>query len=292
MAFERPPRGYNQRDRPLPHNFGQTLRLSFDVTNLDLETMQVYYLSTNQSNSPSTIEVNPRNSAFAEDAGSVVLPESMVQMARITTTFSITEAGFDDNLRFVTIYHQNIHGSFGDTWTPSDAKTTKTIAQLCGVVSTDAQEDVRPAFTGDDLDGADPYPLSDVTATDTVARMDLTTDVAAEAVLWDIDQTADAFRWFTNGGKLKTVLGPIRAVRLNQARNPSITIFENKFVPKNVRFMNPNTFFAKRFKMPNKDDFRQSTPTDFTGTASKAQVEIKSTVFFNEWNRDFEQKMM
>ncbi len=290
---ERPPPGYNRRDKPLPHEFYYQVALVGAVNTGN--NFQATFLRTSTSSvDPKTIPVNPRHAAYAVDDGPVVCFDSIVQFITISTDISLTE-GFmhTDKLAALKYYWWNIHGAFEDSWTPADERTTTTIAQLLHVTSTVAQEDVVPETGGLNITGVD-HPFSTVTMPEVFGDYDLSTNATPEDTTTDnfiLRELFDAKQYYTNGGKLNSLMGSINTGILTSQRNPHHSMFEKKFTPKQCRFANPHMIFSRQYHVPIPLD-----PSSAIGagdsTASVNSLNLTIRVRFNEWNPDFDQARM
>ncbi len=289
---ERPPRGYNRRDKPLPHVFRYDVELSLLSTE-EQATMFMYMGTSKLTADPKTIEVNPRNALFAQETGPLICYDSMVQMATIITTFSMTShMKVTDQLDIVKIYHQNIHGAFEDSWTPTDDKTGTKVAHILDVWEDATNEDVIPLYNNVDLVTEEDFPVSTVNDTQTFSHLSLTTDLKMEGINTDIPEWFDALQFYTIAGKLKTLAGPMRTLVLTKNR-PTVTIVERKFIPKNVQYGNPFLYFGKRIKMPATTEFEQIlSRNDIPTSTTKGHVNVTSLIRYNEWNPDFDQTRM
>jgi len=291
---ERPPPGYNRRDKPLPHDFTYLfdLKIADDTKN---KAMCTFLRTSKLSVDPKTIPVNTRHASYAVDTGPLICFDSIVQMITITQDIQLTEESRKtDNIGAISIYDWNIHGAFEDSWTPADEKTTTTIAQLLHVISDTTNEDVVPEVAGNtDLPALD-QPLSSVTGTEIFATYNMAVSAVQENTSADagtIDELFDAKQYYTNGGKLNSLMGRMNKTILNQETKIHSSRFERKFTPRNVRFGNPHMFFARQFLLPKLLDSAQLTPFSQAVTATK-HVGVRVNVRFNEWNPDFDQARM
>ncbi len=283
---ERPPRGYDRDDMPLPHTFAYKNELNCNLVTKN-STMESYIRCTRSAITPEAIEVNPKNAAFAKETGAAVAAGSQVEKMSVFTTLSLTEAAIDtDGIKALRVYYQNIHGAFPETWDAKDRITTTTIAQILEVTADDTDDDVTPTFVSD-LTTEQDHPFSTVHFNEAFGDLNLNVDAKMEALVFDMDEYWDAIRFFGNGGKLKSITGPIRSVTLTRNR-PTVRIFGSKFVPKNVQFGNQQTYFGRRYTCPVKTDPHQIL-SDAHATTNVGHVLINTIVRYNEWNKSFDQ---
>ncbi len=288
---ERPPPGYDKSDKPLPHNFGY--RFGMDISDETKNGTIVTYLKTTvDSVDPKTIEVNNRNSSFADDRGPVICYDSIVNQMTIDKTFVLTEHMINtDRLQALVVKTAKLMGCWQDTYTPADELTTTTIAQLTELTSDLTKEDVTPAFSGVDMTSGAGQPLSTVVfPTDAIANWDLTTANVLESVPIDWDTLFNAFQFYTNGGKLKTLLGKIKNKYLwTEAR--VIKDFEKRLVPKTCRTGQPHMYMGEMIDAPLYNTNNQISGPSTTATAG-SHVDCMINVRFNEWNPEFDQSRM
>ena len=245
MVNERVPRGYNRRDKPLPHEMHYRFQLDL-ATAAKRATMLTMMRTTKGSNDPATIEVNPRNSNFAVDAGSVICYDSIVQKLTMSLDFTLSEHAIDtDGIKALGLYYFTIAGAWEDSWTPADeGVTTNTIADLLEITSeATTNDDVTPTFNGNDLSATSTHPLSTVTMSEAFGDLNLSGANNIEGITFDQDQIYDAKQYYTNGGKLNTLMGHIHKVVLTENR-PHKHVMISKFVPRKVRYGNPHLYFG------------------------------------------------
>lgn len=287
---ERPPPGYEQRDKPLPHDFYYKFGLSANAIVSD-NTMCTLLRTSTDAVSPSTIEVHTRNAAFAKDAGPLICADSIVQMMSVSMSISASYgAVVTDKLQAWKNYWYMLNSSWEDSWTPADELTTTTTAQLLRVISDTTLEDVRPNYTGTDLLQESGVPLSTVTDAEAFGEYGLTTDAKQESVTAAINHLStifDAKQYYTNGSKLNSLMGHIDQTTLSTHKlhySRSIT----KFTPKNVRFGNPHMYCGLFCQTPYTLDEAQIIG-ESTATTAIPHSDWFIRVRFNEWNRDFNQ---
>ncbi len=243
---ERPPRGYDTRDFPLPHEFNYHYSLSLTSTKNGTYMPYIHMYGT-AALLPETIEVNPDNSNFAVETGSVTQPRSKIARANIITTFSLTE-GFliTDALSHLTVLHQNIFGCFEDAWSPKDRKTGSSIATILGVIDEPTNEDVIPLYNNIKCVLEEDYPLSTINQAEVVGNAGLNTDAKMECATIDLDTYFDAVQYYSISNKMKTVAGRVKKVTLTK-NHPTHSIFESRFIPRSCQNGQPYTFLYRMF---------------------------------------------
>lgn len=286
---ERPPPGYRRFDKPLPHEFEYDFGLNF-LNESRNSTSCTYLRNKNNAFAPDTIEVNPKHASFAVDTGPLICSDSLVQFMSIKTDYMLgnTAQGVDTNKSAGYLLRMfKIFGCWEDSWTPLDQTSGDTISVILKVTSDTTNEDVVATPNGTDLSNESGQPLSTVTATETFAHYGLAVDAKMEGVDLDFDKLFQAKRYYTNGGKLNTLMGNVRTIVLNKNRT-HIRTFEKRRVPRACQRGQPHLFFGEHINMPIYTDIDSLSdgviaPTDATA------VTVHKKIFFNEWNPDFMQ---
>jgi len=286
---ERPPRGYDKNDKPLPHEFVYKYDFDFSDGTKDA-VVQTYARTTTDALAPDTIEVNPRNTLFAVDAGPVICSGSMIQFMTIAKTFVFTKrAHVTDTIPNIKMFSFKIAGCWEDTWTPTDEKTTTDIGNIIEITSVVGKEDVVPRVTGAKMPNGIAIPLSTVTmAEDGVTDYNLTTTDIVEGVAFDMETMFDAFHYYTNGGKLKTIVGRIKQWNMNVNRKVH-NDFQKGFIPRVCQSGQPHLFYGEMIHAPSYNGtVYQAHSTEHTATAG-GHITTLTHIRFNEWNQEFKQ---
>ncbi len=288
---ERPPFGYNKRDKPLPHKFGYKFTLNL-LTDTVRSTVATYMRTSKATNDPSTIEVNPRNSAFAVDTGALICEDSIVQKMSIVKNYFMTEnARETENFTAIKFFNSMIMGVFEDSWTPKDEKTSLEVEDVLELTRDATNMDVTPKYNGTNLTGlasTQLVPLSTVTKTEVFGDVNLTVDAMMEGVDFDLDTYFNK-RFFTNGGKISAASPRMNNTILRESNGGVFTSSETKFLPKRMRFGRRDLFMGELFHLPKHLDFAQVIDHSQV-PANAGTVGFKIIVSFNEWNTEFDQK--
>ncbi len=290
MARENPPRGYDSRDFPLPHRFIYDYMLELGVATKN-STMQTYMRTTKKSADPATIPVNPRNSAYAIETGPTICFDSIVAKMTISKLFTLTELAKTDNIGAVKFHTMKIMGAWEDDYTAIDEDTSETIQTILELTMDATNEDVTPKYATNLIGTTANHPVSNlVDADEAFGDWNLDTNLVMEGVAFNADTMFNALRFFTNGGKLKTLMGKYKTHILSQNRLFS-NVFENKFVPKKVQFGVPAMYFGELVHIPLSTEPDQVVPTS-QGLTGGGYLSCKTIVSFNEWNKEFDQRRM
>ncbi len=288
---ERPPFGYNKRDKPLPHLFAHIFGLNM-LTDTVRSTVSTFLRTSKATNDPSTIEVNPRNAAFAVDTGALICEDSIVQKMSIVKSYSLSEGAREtENFLAVKLFHTNIMGVFEDSWTPKDEKTNLEVEDILELTRDATNMDVTPKFNSTSLTGAvvGAHPLSNVTKTEVFGDLNLSGDATMEGVEFDLDTYFDSKRFMTNGGKVNAASPRMGSTILNVANGGYSTSGGVKFLPKHMRFGRRDLFFGEIHHLPKQNNVAQIVD-HLQVPANAMTVSVKIIVAFNEWNTEFDQK--
>ncbi len=290
MARERPPRGYDRDDFSLPHRFKYYFGMDFSNSAKNGTTL-TYLRTSKDSVNPETIEVNTKNANFAVDGGPVVCYDSIVNKIMIAKRFVFTKhAHVTDQIPRILVRTFKIIGAHEDSWTPADELTSTDTASLLGVTDDATKEDVTPTFNGTDLGNAGNQPLSDVTMPEAYTDYNLTTNAVLESVNTNINTIFAAMHYYTNGGKLKSLMRPVKTFNLSQNKRWHNT-FESRFVPRKIRRGIESLYFGEHIDMPQYSSSQSFHDLAHTATAGN-HVFCVVDVQFNEWNKKFEQARM
>ena len=282
MSYRRIPRGYNQMQYPQPHNFSYQFKL-----NLEDETKNsaiCTLLRTSEvATGVSAIEVNPRNAAFAEDAGPLIHMGSIVPRLNITMLAKATDAVTSCILNYMPIYT-----AFLNNLEAADDKTDTQIEDVLMLQHDTTNKDVYPLHANVNLEGAFSQPLSSIAATEAFGDYGLTTDATMESVAFNKENFFDNLQYKTNSSMLKKVTGPMRSIVLGDER--PYKFFSRNYTNPIVKRGNPYTFCGILFHLPQVGQFDQ---VGFAGdTTNIAHVDIKLSCRFDEWNPEFDQSAL
>ncbi len=288
MVFKQnPPRGYRSAEYPLPHStaFGFSLAGVNETKNTTIYS--IFHASESAVN-PETVEVNPSNAAFAEDAGACIHPGSIIPKVRLTFQAHLTDAAVEtDKLRALKFYYMPIYTAFIDTLEAEDTRigATSEIQDIIGLSSNSASKRVLPLYSGTDMLNPSNVGLSTIPYTETFANYGLTTNALIESVAFDKQVWLDALHYYSNQGMLRKVCGPMKQVTVTRDR--PFNFFSNNFTNPMVKRGNPFTFCGIMFHMDLIGSVDQYHA--FDGATDVAHITIGGRVRFDEWNSSFDQ---
>lgn len=298
-----PPSGFKAEMYPLRHRFQYSAGLSA-VTGSMNSTMFSLVRNYKGSNPTNAIEVNPHNSAFLVETGSICGKMSIIDKLKLTLMFNLTNNSTTDRsetssgtftgdgIQSLKLQWFPIFFSFKEKLLATDEVTTTSVGSILELTNDATQEDITPAY-GNKLPvlGASDKtcPVSTVNLTETKEILNITTDLTMEAVPFNMTTLFSALKYYTNKGALKASMGQIRTVVLTKS-NPHRTVHIEKFVPRSIRRIMPYTFMGIMVHVPIVTDPEQHYMSQ-TLTASIAHVGVKCFVNYDEWNPEHVQEM-
>ncbi len=286
------PAGFESQKYPLRHRLHYSFGLSVASSTMNSTILSFVRNYKDVTNDPTTIVVNPHNSAFEVETGAICGPMSIIDKLKMTLRFSLTKdwlnnTGYDMKFRWTPIFC-----SFPEKLDAADDMSTSTVAEILDLTKDATKEDITPTFT-DDLDVTPPseqaHPMSTANFTEVFGTMNLTADTVMESVAHDATEFSNAIRYYTNKGALKSCLGRTRHVNLSP-NHTSQTFHINKFVPKPVRRIVPYTFFGILIHLPLQSNIDQHFASS-AHAASSSDLGIHCHVTYDEWNPDHIQDM-
>ncbi len=287
LKGQRPPRGYTGPENPMIHDFEYS-NFKLDVEDQTKNSTIVTLFSQAEVVGVESREVNPANSAFAEDAGSMVFQNSIVPKISVSIHARLNRTAHDiDSIDHMMFKWMPLYTSFLNSLDAENldnpASDIETILEL---QHDTGKKKTFPLFANVDLlTGV--HPLSDTVFTETIADVGLTTDTKMESVAFDEQAFWDAKSYYSNRGMLNKVTGPMRTVHLDFTRRP-YTYFSNNFTNPVVKRANPYTFCGILFHVPQADEIQQVCDEEDV-TTSVGHITIGVRVNFKEWNVDFDQ---
>jgi len=287
-----PPRGFKAEMYPLRHRIAYAFGLGA-LTDTSNSTIMTFVKNYKQSVKADTITTNPHNPNLDVETGAICNKMSIIDKLSISMHFTLTEDALADGIESLKVMYMPIFTVFGEKLDSVDTVTTTTAAAVLELTKDATAEDITPAF-GTKLftaaGNADKnHPVSSVNFTEVFGTLNLTTNVAMEAVPFFNLTLQRALKYYTNKGAIRSMIGRMRWITLTKQR-PTVSIYIRKFVPRAVRRILPYSFFGMLVHTPIDSD---SEAPYWTGavTTSKVHVGVKCLVNYHEWNIDNIQEM-
>ncbi len=302
----RPPRGFEAEKWPLRHRLIYATGLGLSTDNLNTVFMPIVMSSKDTDVLPNTIQVNPHNSAYEEDAGPLCAQMSIIDRMRISLKFNMThhcdvthhasgvsgaEAFEGDSINAIKFLWRPIFNVYPEKMDAADDDTGDTVAAILAMTKDATNEDIV-ALTTNKLASAGPsdrnHPISSVNAVQVNTDFNYTSSLVMEDHVFDETLLQTALRRYTNKGALRSCLGRTRHVTLTRAR-PFANFFIDKFVPRAIRRVQPYALMGIQVHMPYDVDIGQITLTK-DATAGLAHLGVKMIVNYHEWNSEHDQE--
>lgn len=289
MAFRKfPPKGYRMDEYPLPHSFTYRLLFGFESAAADTATIIPILKNTDEVGSPETVEVNPRNTNFAEDTGALIHTGSIVPRISLSMDCFLTEAAIAEGVRRANFYWMPIYTSFLEPMNAKDEKTETQIKTILGMQVDTTPQKTSPLYNGIDLKGGDTYPLSTVGMTETLTNAKLTGTANMEGIAWTQTQQDlfwDAKNHYTNRGMLNKITGRMKLETMTDRHN--FHYFSNNFTNPTVKRGNPHMFCGIFLYFVLADNENQPLLTSEISDIIHCQ--FRARIGFDEWNPQFDQ---
>ncbi len=303
-----PPRGFKTEVYPLRHRIINSFALSAVG-----ETQNSGFITLVRSSqdaaiiAPDLINVNPHNTFYQKETGSIVQKMSIIDRLSLSLKFNLTSNAYlaqhtsgtstsevftgGDRIDHLHFTWRPIFFSFREKLDAADDDTGTTVASILGLTADDTNKDVVPLTTtklstigSSDLSTA----VSTVNDTEVFGDLNMTTNLTAEDHPWDEDLFQEALMRFTNKGALKACVGRTRHVHLSHAR-PYKNFYIKKFVPRAVRRVMDFTFMGIQINVPISSDITADYHATTLGAG--AHLGVKSICQYHEWNSSHNQDM-
>ncbi len=286
MGKKFPPKGYNQMEYPLPHNFNYDFGLAVENV-LKASTIIPIIKCSESINAADTIEVNPSHANFAEETGSVIQPDSIIPKinihmnAQMKKSLHITSA-----VKFIKFNWMPIYFAFEDMYTAVDNKTDTEVEDILPMVRSAGTKSANALYNNNKLLLEEDYPISTINTTETFTTKGMDTDLKGEAVTFTEETMWDALSFFSNSSMLSKAMGTWHTEYLTHEK-PWVFNSSN-FTHPTVKRGNPFTYCGILFHVPSIgtiDQFHQVLDTD----AAADTINFKIKIRYDEWNNQFDQ---
>ncbi len=280
-----PPKGYRANEFPLPHNFGSGFGLQAEDATKAATHIPLFRMSEIAA-TPEAIEVNPTNALFAADGGAVIHRTSIVPKLMFQMKLSLTKGAVEtDKIRFLKIKWMPIYTAFLDSLDAADEKTATDIESILALQHDTTNKDVYGLYANVKLSTSGSIPLSTVSHTEVFGDYALDTNADYENIIFSEETMYDALQFYSNAGKLRQAIGPIRSVTLTRDRPFEFT--SRRFTYPTVKRGNPYTYCGIMIWLPQAGT-RDQFPLAADTTAID-HINVQYRVRFDEWNNSFEQ---
>ncbi len=234
---------------------------------------------------PTAQETNPRNAAFGlifNECNCFV--NSRVNSIFAEFRFSLTAQALDDNIPAIRFAYMPIHTAFIEDYTSIDELTSEEVQDVLEMTTESTDRQGGPLYVAA-KEVATKFANSAIQGTNT-PFLDTTVDL--EAIAFDSDAYYNAIHFHTNAGKISSASGGLRWDVLTQ--NKPFIRKRFHIVPK-VKRMNEFTYFGLMLHIPIAGT-RDQLPALTEITVAKQMLHVDWSVRYNEWNEDFNSRML
>lgn len=301
----RPPRGYNQMQYPLPHNFQMSFGLSMED-----ETRNTVIIPLIRNSELmvgiENVEVNPRHANFAEETGAScftgsIVPRLTVQIAAwIPQLIAFGGTPGTDTATAVRFKIFPIYMAFEDMYDADNEKDLVDVQSVLELEHEVTDKTGQPLLSGVDVfsngaSGAGSIPLNTVGYTEVGAtHWGATTDAKVESVAFDELLYWDMIHFGTMSSMLKKATGNIRNVNVQRGR--PYYFHSSNYSSPIVKRINPYTFCGIMIHVPQAS---VAAGVDETGQAAQQgeltpieHIHFSARVRYDEWNPNFDQTVV
>lgn len=273
----RAPRGYIQGDFPLQHEINWNFGLTADTTPTTGGncTQLPLFFHDEAAEDPTAINVNPRHASFDVSAQMNCVSHSIIPKVNFGFSVTMSEDLIEvSKTRAIRFKWFPIYLSFSD-YMAEDDRTGLTLKELLEVGVADATEEVFPLYDDTKLLNAFTMPTN---------QGGLTASQVIENVAFDSSLFYDALKFYGNGRKLSSVIGPIRNVTVTRDR--PYYYHSNNFTAPRVKRMNSYAYCAVMFYLP-KEDTHEQILEALVCTDDKSSLFFRGMTSFQEWNKSW-----
>ncbi len=273
----------------LPHRFYDQCAFDLQAVGINNARSLAWIRTSKDSVDPKTIEVNKKNTSFAQDAGACVCYDSRMSNFSAKLDFHLTNWFLHvDDLDAMYVYVILIAGAFKEAWSAADVLTGTDCATILELTYDATKMDVVPDTNGTDQNSASVHPFSTVTMAEAYTDYDLTTDNKQEFSTFSLETLRKAIMYYSNNGKLKKCVK--RIYRLKLTRKTPHIVLTIKNIPREVRVGNEYTYYGAMVHVPTAVESDQLV-LDGEET-SGSHIMMKSYVRYWEHNREFDTARM
>lgn len=229
----------------------------------------------------SDYESNPENANFVETDSPNVYPDSRINSVNSTVTLTLSKAAYEtDKLIALQYAVMPIYLNFKEDQTPNDELSGLDIGEILEMQMESTDRQSYPLWNNVDM-------VTGITASTLLPASvpGLTTNQNLEAVAFSIDDYYDALHYYTNGNKLRSVVGGLRWGMLS--RNRPVKRFTVRGNPA-VKRANEYMFCGILIYVPESGNPRQSFGLGDTTNVTHMHAHIHTR--YNEWNENFNHK--
>lgn len=262
---------------PQPHSRRVALMFELDNAVIDSTILPIAFYDEGLG-TPSALETNPENAAFAISTDPNCFVGSRVNLVTAKLRFALTSKAIDDNIPSIRMAFMPLNLSFLEDYTAVDELTSIDVKDVLELQTESTDRQGGALYAGTDIPAA--YTGSDSLGTGVPF---LTVDDNAEGVAFNANVFYNAIHYHTIAGKLKTVQRGLKWLTLTP--NRPIASINIRLASKSKR-MNPYNYFGVLVHVPAVGNEHQN-PVTADITAATNYVRMDFAYRYNEWNQDF-----
>ncbi len=269
---------------PQPHR--SNISFSFECDDETINSTIVPLIHYDEAlGDPTALETNPRNAAFGAPAQqSNCFVDSRINNIFAELKFNLTSFAADDNIQALRFATMPIYMSFKENYTAIDELSSTEVQDVLNLQTEDTDRQGGPLFVA----ATDLLEKFSASATLHTTAPFLDTDTGLEAVAFNPVAFYNALQFMTIGPLLAKSTGGLSWDTLT----PNRPFIRKRFhiVPK-VKRMNEFTFAGILIHFPvlaTADSLQAAGEI----TAAKAMAHVTCNIRFNEWNENFNSRML
>ncbi len=277
MGAPRAPRGYIQGDYPLQHEIIWNFGLTADTTPASGGncTQLPLFFHDEAAEDPTAINVNIRHTSFDTSSQMNCVSNSIIPRTNFGFSAVMSEDMIEvSKTRAIRFKWFPFYLSFQD-YMAEDDRTGFTLKEILELVVDDTNEEIAPLYDDTKLLNAWTMPTN---------QAGLTTTQVMENVGWDSSLFYDALKFYGNGRKISSVIGPIRNVTVTRDR--PYYYHSNNFTNPRVKRMNSYSYCAVMFYLPKENTHEQILEAAVC-TDNKSSLFFRGLTSFPEWNKSW-----
>ena len=262
---------------PLPHNW--TAHMQFSSFTGTKQAINLQFLRYDAGlSAPSTVNTHPEHTSFSETDLVGVRPHSHVENMHVELVFNLTKHCWNtDKIERLWVWVIPWGGAFARTWDADDPISTDTVKSILELQYENTDHQVYPIYNGTNCDGDDS--VIDTTQPGlTSGQMQYSTFSLVD--FWDAKQ------YTTLDAPLRQVAPRVLRLLVTRDRHKVLRLR----IPNASKHANKKMGFGAMIYMVSTSSAFQlgENSDDSSGNHMNMNVDIR----FNEWNHDFDHKMM
>lgn len=263
---------------PRPHDMANSWFHGLETGVLNQSTIYPIIMYDEGKGAPDSYNAHYQHASFGIAPEPNCFVNSRINKIMCKVRFSLTKAALEtDKLHAVNFAYMPIFTSFNDQ-AANDELSSLDIGEILELQQESTDRQAFPLYNN--------VKMVEKVANSALLDPDvpgLTTTQVLEGVTFDHNVFYDALQFFSNQGKLKSVVGGLKWNTLTRNR-PTKNI--NIRIRPKVKRLNPFTFLGLLVFVPGADDVHQIPVAGDTTNVSHIEVALRCR--YNEWNGGFD----